>query len=69
MEDAVSVQAPAVPETCAVDQPVPSKPSVKSVVPVPQDAVKVTPVTFAEETVTDLVAGVNVQPLLVGVTV
>ncbi|MBK9967964.1 MAG: hypothetical protein IPP07_25050 [Holophagales bacterium] len=65
-----NVQVPAVPEVSTDDQPVLSKPSVKRVVPVvPQDAVKVTPVTLAEATVTDRVAGVKVQPLLEGVTV
>src|ERR1051326_499906 len=63
------VHAPVVPETCAVAHPVPSKPSEKSVVLVLQLAVKLIPVTFAPLTDTDWLAGENVQPLLLGVTV
>src|ERR1051325_2879491 len=64
------LHTPLVPETCAVTQPVPlSKPLEKSVVPPPQLAVKLMPVTFAPLTDTDWLAGENVQPLLLGVTV
>src|SRR5436305_667726 len=64
------VHAPAVSETCVVDQPVPlSNPFEKSVELVLHVAVKLLPVTFAPATVTDRVAGENVQPLLLGVTV
>ena len=65
------LQVPAVPEVSTCAHPVLlSKPLEKSVVGVvPQEAVKETPVTFAEETVTDREAGVKVQPLFEGVTV
>src|ERR1041385_7978387 len=65
------LHTPLVPETCVVTQPVPlSKPFEKSVAgPPPQDAVKLMPVTFAPVTDTDWLAGENVQPDLLGVTV
>jgi hypothetical protein len=68
--DVTNVQAPAVPETCAVAQPVLlSNPFEKSVWLVLQLAVKLMPVTFAPVTLTDCDAGEKVQPLLLGVTV
>ena len=71
MPEVGKVQAPAVPETCTVAQPLPalSKPFEKSVVPLPHVAMKFCPVTFAPLTVTERLAGENVQPLFVGVTV
>jgi hypothetical protein len=47
---------------------VPTLPLIEYVV-TEQLAVKLIPVTFADETVTDCEAGENVQPLLLGVTV
>ena len=64
-----NVQVPAVPEVSTDDQPVLSKPSVKSVMRPPQEAVKFFPVTLADVMVTDVLAGLKVQPLFVGVTV
>ena len=47
---------------------VPALPLIVNVAAV-HDAVKLTPVTFAEVIVTELEAGENVQPLLLGVSV
>src|SRR3954468_12438203 len=64
------VHAPAVPATCAVAQPVMlSNPFEKSVDGALHVAVKLLPETFAPARVTERLAGENVQPLLVGVTV
>lgn len=52
-----SVHLPVVPETWAVDQPLPSKPSLKSAVGPTAAAVKLTPDTSAPFTVTDWPAG------------
>jgi hypothetical protein len=60
----VVVAVPAV--TVAPD--VPTLPLIEYV-GVVHDAVKFTPVTFDEVTVTELETGENVQPLLLGVTV
>ena len=68
--EVTKVQAPPVPATCTVAQPVLlSKPFEKSVVGPLHEAVKFCPVTFAPLTVTEMLSGENVQPLLVGVTV
>jgi hypothetical protein len=68
--EVTNVHAPAVPETCAVAQPVLlSNPFEKTIVPPLQLAVKFWPVMFAPLIVTDALAGENVQPLFVGVTV
>ena len=67
--EVTNVQLPAVPEVSTTVQPVLlSRPLLKRV-ELPQVAEKVWPPTFAPLMVTERLAGANVQPLFVGVTV
>src|SRR5436190_23320156 len=67
--DATRVHAPVVPEICTVAHPVALSNPFENSVELLQFAVKFCPVTFAPLTVTLRLAGENVQPLFVGVTV
>ena len=71
MPEVTCDQVPAVPEVSTWDQPdVESNPLVKSVVVPPVAvAVKFLPVWLAPLMVTAMLAGLNVKPLLLGVTV